>query len=323
MSDALLISALKKSYGAVQALNGVDLTVPKGEFFGLLGPNGAGKSTLINCVASLQRASAGSIQVFGHPVGGEALRAKALIGLSPQEINLERFAPIEKVLTFQAGYDGIETREAARYADELLSQFRLTEKRNVPFYKLSGGMQKRVMIARALMGKPKLLILDEPTAGLDVELRHELWDFLRLINRERGVTILLTTHYIDEAELLCSRVGFINHGQLIELGVPKELLQKYISPSLRVTFNLPVDGNVIFPMEGVSAWQQLDPRTLELRCERVGVALEQVLARCLSDQIRLADVQVHPGNLEDVFIKLTGMKLDEIEKLGKAVTANA
>ncbi len=233
---ALDVQGLKKNYGHVEALRGLDLHIPQGEFFGLLGPNGAGKSTLIHCIVGLTRASHGDVRVFGFHTVHDFLQARQQIGLSPQEVNLERVFPIETLLCFQGGYYGLAQGQARERAQSLLRQFKLYEKRRDPFMKLSGGMQKRVLIARALMGQPKLLILDEPTAGLDVELRYELWSYLRRINREEGVTILLTTHYIDEAELLCDRVGVIHHGQMIELGAPQQLLKKHAQATLEDVF---------------------------------------------------------------------------------------
>jgi ABC-2 type transport system ATP-binding protein len=233
---ALSIKGLKKKFGAFEALKGIDLAIPQGEFFGLLGPNGAGKSTLINCVSGLTRPSAGDIEVFGRHTVADFLQARQHIGLSPQEVNLERFMSIEKILFFQGGYYGLARAAARQRAEELLKQFRLWERRGDPYMRLSGGMQKRVMIARALMAYPKLLMLDEPTAGLDVESRHELWAYLQRLNQNEGITILLTTHYIEEAELLCGRVGIIHQGSIIVLGAPHELLQTHAKTRLEDVF---------------------------------------------------------------------------------------
>ncbi len=224
--NAVEINHLKKSYPNVAALKGVDVAIPQGEFFGLLGPNGAGKTTLISSIVGLVKPNSGEIRVMGFELRKNPREAKQQIGLSPQEINIHNYTPIRKILEFQGGFYGLSKKESLKRGEELLKHFSLWEKRNVGRYQLSGGMQRRLMIARALMGKPKILILDEPTAGIDVELRHELWSFLKELNRN-GTTILLTTHYIEEAELLCDRVAIINHGRIVAQGPPKELIAKH------------------------------------------------------------------------------------------------
>ncbi|OGQ43698.1 MAG: hypothetical protein A2W61_06425 [Deltaproteobacteria bacterium RIFCSPLOWO2_01_44_7] len=225
--NAIEITGLKKSYSAtVEALKGIDLSIPQGEFFGLLGPNGAGKTTIINSIVGLVRPNSGSIKVMGHDIRKEPLAAKRYLGLSPQEINIHAYFPIGNVMEFQGGFYGLSKKESKQRAEKLLKDFGLWEKRKVGRFKLSGGVQRRLMIARALMGKPKILILDEPTAGIDVELRHELWEFLKGLNSD-GTTILLTTHYIEEAELLCERVGIIHKGKIVACDSPTKLIEKY------------------------------------------------------------------------------------------------
>lgn len=224
--SAISIVNAKKSYGALQALKGIHLEIKKGDFFGLLGPNGAGKTTLISSIVGLCRLSEGKIRVLGHDVEQDYLKSRRIVGYSPQEVNLDRFFSIRKILTFQAGFFGIPRSQRKQLIDRLLTQFRLEDKANQPYYRLSGGMQKRVLIAKALVGNPQILILDEPTAGVDVEQRFELWHFLRGLNRD-GTTIILTTHYIDEAEELCQRVGIIHLGEIRELGTPQALIEKY------------------------------------------------------------------------------------------------
>lgn len=223
---ALSIVNAKKNYGPVAALKGINLEVKKGEFFGLLGPNGAGKTTLIRSIVGLTMLDCGTIGVFGHDVRKDYLKTRALIGFSPQEVNLDRFFSIKKILLYQAGFFGLKKPRQKEIVESLLHQFRLEEKADLPYYRLSGGMQKRVLIAKAMVGLPKVLILDEPTAGVDVEQRHELWSYLRGLNKE-GTTIILTTHYIDEAEELCKRIAIIHLGEIREDGSPEALMKKY------------------------------------------------------------------------------------------------
>lgn len=221
--NAIEIQGVKKSYGNVQALKGVDLAIRQGEFFGLLGPNGAGKTTLISAIVGLVKPNEGSIAVMGHDIRKNPLEAKRQMSLSPQDVNVHTYFPIQKIMEFQGGFYGFSKEESKKRAEELLKRFGLWEKRGVGRFKLSGGMQRRLMIARALMSNPKILILDEPTAGVDVELRHELWEFLRTIN-QAGTTILLTTHYIEEAEMLCNRVGIIHEGKIVACDSPATLI---------------------------------------------------------------------------------------------------
>ena len=229
MIPAIQIDRLHKRYRRVEALRGVGLTLPPGEFFGLLGPNGAGKTTLIKTIVGLARPSEGEIRVFGSEVREEPVRVKALIGYSPQEPNIDRYFTVRKILEFQGGYGGLSRRERGERALRLMEQFGLSRKADAEGWSLSGGMIKRTMVARSLVGHPKILILDEPSAGIDVEQRQELWSYLRGLNRD-GTTILLTTHYIDEAEELCDRVGIIHEGRIVEIGSPQELIERHAGP---------------------------------------------------------------------------------------------
>lgn len=223
---ALKIVNAKKNYKGLEALKGIDLEIKKGEFFGLLGPNGAGKTTLIQCIVGLCRLSDGTINVGGYDSINQASLSHALLGYSPQDINLDRFFSIRRILMYQAGFFGIPRKQRPALVDTLLKQFDLTQKASIPYYRLSGGMQKRLLIAKAMVGNPQILILDEPTAGVDVEQRHALWDYLRKL-KKGGTTIILTTHYIDEAETLCDRVAIIHLGEIKELGTPRELVDRY------------------------------------------------------------------------------------------------
>ena len=214
--NALEISGLKKTYqGGVEALKGIDLTVRQGDFFALLGPNGAGKSTTIGVISSLVNKSAGKVKVFGYDIDSDLEQAKAQLGLVPQEFNFSQFEKVIQIVTHQAGFYGVPKAEAKIRAEKYLRQLDLWEKRDMPARTLSGGMKRRLMIARALMHEPKLLILDEPTAGVDIEIRRSMWGFLKDLN-EQGVTIILTTHYLEEAEMLCRNIGIIDKGRLIE-----------------------------------------------------------------------------------------------------------
>jgi ABC-2 type transport system ATP-binding protein len=226
-ANALQIESLVKTYPTgVEALRSVDLEIKEGEFFGLLGPNGAGKSTLIHCTTGLAQPSSGAIHVFGHDAIDNYGEARQAVGLAPQELNLDWFLTVEETLDYHAGYFGMPKRERRERAAELLETFSLTEKRDERTRTLSGGMKRRLILARALMHRPRLLILDEPTAGVDIELRLELWHYVQRINQE-GTTILLTTHYLEEAEQLCDRIAFINEGQIAATGSTAELSGKY------------------------------------------------------------------------------------------------
>ena len=229
---ALHIDGLVKRYSTgVEALRGVSLEIEPGEFFGLLGPNGAGKSTLIHCATGLAQPTAGTIRVFGHDAIGDYGEARQAIGLAPQELNLDWFLTVEETLDYHAGYFGMPKRERRERAKELLQTFSLLGKRNERTRTLSGGMKRRLILARALMHRPRLLILDEPTAGVDVELRLELWHYVQRINAE-GTTILLTTHYLEEAEQLCDRIAFINDGQIVAQGTSEALADEFGVASL-------------------------------------------------------------------------------------------
>jgi ABC-2 type transport system ATP-binding protein len=224
---ALQIDGLVKRYPTgTEALRGVSLEIAQGEFFGLLGPNGAGKSTLIHCSTGLAQPTAGDIRIFGHDAIHDYADARLAVGLAPQELNLDWFLTVEETLDYHAGYFGMPKKERKERARELLDIFSLSEKRNERTRTLSGGMKRRLILARALMHRPKLLILDEPTAGVDVELRLELWHYVQRINAE-GTTILLTTHYLEEADQLCDRIAFIHNGEIMATGSSAELAARY------------------------------------------------------------------------------------------------
>jgi ABC-2 type transport system ATP-binding protein len=231
-TPALQITDLVKRYPTgTEALKGVSLEIGEGEFFGLLGPNGAGKSTLIHCSTGLAQPTGGEIRIFGHDAIDHYQEARLAVGLAQQELNLDFFLTVEESLDYHGGYFGMPKRARRERTKELLAEFSLTEKRHDRTRTLSGGMKRRLVLARALMHHPRLLILDEPTAGVDVELRLELWHYVQRINTE-GTTILLTTHYLEEAEQLCNRIAFINDGEIVARGTSRDLAQSFGVTSL-------------------------------------------------------------------------------------------
>jgi ABC-2 type transport system ATP-binding protein len=235
-TPALKIEKLTKTYSnGFLALDAVSLEVEAGKFFGLLGPNGAGKTTLINGVVSLARPDSGSVEVFGKDAYREFREARRMIGVSPQEVNLDKFLTVEETMLFHAGYYGVPKEKAKERTEELLERFALTDKRKQRVNTLSGGMKRRVLFARALMHDPKVLFLDEPTAGVDVELRYKLWGYIRELNHG-GLTILLTTHYLEEAEALCEEIALINGGRIVAQGSIEELKWTYAAASIEEVY---------------------------------------------------------------------------------------
>lgn len=233
---ALSVQRLEKKYATgTKALKGVDLDIPEGSFYGLLGPNGAGKSTLIHCITGLAIPSSGHAVVFGKDSVTEYREARSYVGFSPQEINLDWFLTVEGTLEYHGRYFNMPREARKKRAEQLMEAFSLTDKRKTFTRFLSGGMKRRVVIARALMHTPKLLILDEPTAGVDVELRHELWGYMQELNKN-GTTILLTTHYIEEAEKLCDKISLINNGKIIKTGTVNELKKAYKKDTLEEVY---------------------------------------------------------------------------------------
>ncbi len=302
---AISIQNLKKNYKETLALRGVSLEIPQGEFFGLLGPNGAGKTTLISCIVGLAHPSEGEVKVFDQSLKQNPLAAKMNIGFSPQEVNVDRFFNLQKTLEFQGGFYGLPYKESKKRAHELLEQFGLKAKSKQQFYKLSGGMQKRLLIARALMSRPKLLILDEPTAGVDVEPRHELWRYLRNLNQD-GTTIILTTHYIDEAEALCERVGIIAEGKVLELGSPQALIDKYCQSQLCIE----VDNALKAEDFSDIPQAQIIENKISVTSTRVGPLLEKMIHLILAQPGQhIRDIHLQRGSLEEVFLKVTGKHL--------------
>ncbi|HBF12569.1 MAG TPA: multidrug ABC transporter ATP-binding protein [Deltaproteobacteria bacterium] len=303
---ALKVNAAQKNYETLEALKKVNLEVEEGEFFGLLGPNGAGKTTLIHSIVGLCRLNSGTISVFGNDVFKNPLPAHQAIGFSPQDMNLDRFFTIYRILFYQAGFFGVARKKRKDIVEKLLHDFGLTEKASVPYYRLSGGMQKRLLIAKALVSSPKLLILDEPTAGVDVEQRHHLWEYLRKLNRE-GTTIILTTHYIDEAESLCSRIGIINLGEIKEMGSPQGLINKYCEKKVWIKTSRP-----LVYQQWAKPHFSIDREgdMLVGRGPNAG-AMTEFFIQKMKEQpdTQVLDLHVERGTLEDVFLKLVGKKL--------------
>lgn len=297
--NALEISGLKKTYqGGVEALKGIDLTVRQGDFFALLGPNGAGKSTTIGVISSLVNKSAGKVKVFGYDIDSDLEQAKAQLGLVPQEFNFSQFEKVIQIVTHQAGFYGVPKAEAKIRAEKYLRQLDLWEKRDMPARTLSGGMKRRLMIARALMHEPKLLILDEPTAGVDIEIRRSMWTFLKDLN-EQGVTIILTTHYLEEAEMLCRNIGIIDKGRLIENTSMKNLLGKLG----RETFLLDLAPGSAIPEVPEFNGRMPDERTLEVDLDK-SQSLNSLFEQLSKQQVQVVSMRNKANRLEELFVNL-------------------
>lgn len=303
---ALQIEGLGKVYrNGPEALSGVDIEVAEGEFFALLGPNGAGKSTTIGIITSLINKTAGRVRVFGHDLDQAPALAKACIGLVPQEFNFNQFEPVQEIVANQAGYYGTPPAEARRRAGEILRQLELWDKRTAQARDLSGGMKRRLMIARALANRPRLLILDEPTAGVDIEIRRAMWDFLREINRQ-GTTIILTTHYLEEAESLCREIAIIDHGRIIEHAAMADLLRRLQTETFILDLHEPLQAP---PALGDFVVRQLDARTLEVGVCR-GQDLNRLFAELSAAGIRIDSLRNKTNRLEQLFLDLIGASPD-------------
>ena len=298
--QALSVRGLTKTYrNGVQALKGIDLDVEEGDFFALLGPNGAGKTTLIGIVTSLVNKSAGAVSVFGHDIDRELDRAKSCIGIVPQEINFNMFESPETIVVNQAGFYGIERGLARERAEKYLKQLQLWEKRKGIARALSGGMKRRLMIARALMHEPRLLILDEPTAGVDIEIRRSMWEFLREIN-EQGTTIILTTHYLEEAESLCRNIAIIDGGKIVERDRMSNLLRKLQTETFLLSLRNPVQQAP--PLEGYRV-ALVDDHTLEVEMSKEQ-SLNDIFARLSGQGIDVVSMRNKVNRLEEMFMRL-------------------
>lgn len=298
--NALSITGLRKVYrNGLEALKGIDLEVQEGDFFALLGPNGAGKSTAIGIISSLVNKTDGKVEVFGHDLDADPEGVKACIGLVPQEFNFNQFEPVVEIVVNQAGFYGIPRAEAFRRAESSLRQLDLWEKRRVMARELSGGMKRRLMIARALVHQPKLLILDEPTAGVDIEIRRSMWKFLRDINKQ-GTTIILTTHYLEEAESLCRNIAIINQGMIVEHSSMEHLLYRLHKETFVLNLKEP-----LMELPSVSGYhlEQTERSTVEVEVNKdQGINRLFIL---LSEQgIEVVSMRNKQNRLEQLFIDM-------------------
>jgi ABC-2 type transport system ATP-binding protein len=299
MPAALVIKNLKKTYkGGFEALKGIDLRVEQGDFFALLGPNGAGKSTTIGVISSLVNKTSGQVEVFGVDLEKDLDTAKSFLGLVPQEFNFNQFESPLTILVNQAGYYGVSRKLAFERAEKYLKLLDLWDKRKDASRNLSGGMKRRLMIARALMHEPKLLILDEPTAGVDIELRRSMWDFLRELNGQ-GISIILTTHYLEEAEMLCRNIAIIDHGLIVEDTSMKALLAKLNKETFVFDIS-PV--NSLPQLEGISA-HLTDDHTLEVELTKAQ-SLNQVFTALSEQQVEVFSMRNKSNRLEELFVTL-------------------
>lgn len=299
---ALDIRNLQKTYrNGFTALEGIDLSVTSGDFFALLGPNGAGKSTAIGIVCSLVRKSAGEVRVYGHDLDLEPQAVKHSLGLVPQEFNFNQFEPVEEIVINQAGYHGINRQQAYQRARDSLKQLDLWDRRRSMARELSGGMKRRLMIARALIHQPRLLILDEPTAGVDIEIRRSMWDFMREINSQ-GTTIILTTHYLEEAESLCRNIAIIDHGRIIEQSTMAELFDRLHREVFVLNLAKPIQGEV--RVEGMK-FTRVDERTLEV-CLTREKSLNDLFTTLTAQGVEVTSLRNKQNRLEQVFLDMTG-----------------
>jgi len=300
--SAISVRDVTKYYGDLKALDNVSFDIKKGEFFGLLGPNGAGKSTLISAVAGLIKVNSGAISILGSDVQDDYRQARLNLGVVPQEIVMDPFFTVRETLKFQSGYFGLRNND--QWIDELLEQLGLSDKAGSNMRKLSGGMKRRVLIAQALVHKPEVLVLDEPTAGVDVELRQSMWRFVRGLHKE-GHTIVLTTHYLEEAEELCDRIAIIDKGQLLALETKQDLLSRGLGSKLLIRATHPIDN---IPVEYQDRVARLDGNELELSIHRDSDSIMEILDRLRAESINIEYVTVLSDSLEDVFVRMTGEK---------------
>lgn len=307
MSDALILQDLSKTYrNGFQALKGINLTVPEGEFYALLGPNGAGKSTTISIISSLTKKTAGSVEIFGHNLETHPSQAKQCLGVVPQEFNFGQFEKTFDILVTQAGYYGIAKKTAEKRAEHYLEKLGLWDKRNIQARMLSGGMKRRLMIARAMMHQPKLLILDEPTAGVDIELRRSMWDFLTEMN-EQGTSIILTTHYLEEAEMLCRKIAIIDRGVIKE----DTSMRSFLNQLNEETFIFDLLEPIELPELDIIGvrFQLTDPVTLEVTVDKAH-SLNDLFLLLQAQNIQVRSMRNKSNRLEELFVKMVEKNLD-------------
>ena len=306
-TPAIDIKGLTKSYGELKALNGVNISIKKGEFFGLLGPNGAGKTTTINILTGLVFKESGSAKVFGKDTIKDFRYTRSKIGIAAQEFSVDWFFPIEMLLFFQACYYGIKPKDAKPLVDSLLNRLGLSSKRNSRLRQLSGGMKRRFQIAKALVHDPEILILDEPTAGVDVELRRDLWKYLQDLH-SRGKTILLTTHYIEEAELLCENVAIIDNGKILKMGAPKELTRELGEAGITVVLE---NLNGLNKKDLENYKYTSDKNRLHFSVKDPDEELPKIIRVLSNAGLHIQKIESNKSSLEDVFLNLTGKGINE------------
>lgn len=307
--QAISVKGITKKFNDLVAVDNIDLEIPRGEFFGLLGPNGAGKTSLMRMLVGLSTPTSGCAAIFGKDVVKDDIEARRLIGVAPQEYNFDENLKVKEILTYHGGYYGMRKDEREKRADEILEFLEIQDKANVYCEKLSGGMKRRLLIGRALMQEPKVLFLDEPTTGVDVQLRRSLWELLKKLNAG-GTTIVLTTHYIEEAENLCSRVAIMDHGKFIAMGSP-DMLKRTEIDSSRLEFD--IEGGTVPDLTVI-------PEVVRYYCRKniltvhvtdTGTAAVKLLDILRSSRIPVKSMHVRESTLEDVFLKLTGRDLRE------------
>ena len=301
------IKNLHKKYDNVHAVKGIDLSIKKGEFYGLLGPNGAGKSTTINAITSLVKPTSVEVKILGKDIVSDFRYARSQVGIASQELSNDWFFPLEELLYYQAGFYGITRKNSKKRIEYILEKLGLYEHRKKKMRMLSGGMKRRLQIAKALVHDPQILILDEPTAGVDVELRHDLWEYLKELHAE-GKTILLTTHYIDEAELLCERVGIIDSGKLIVEDTVKNL--KNMVNKSGITIH--TKGNFLNLDKILNNFNPyIDQNKIEILTKTPNSDLPEIILKLSENNIKIEDIQLSQASLEDVFLELTGRKIND------------
>ena len=305
MAPAIKIEQIHKHFDSLHALNGIDLTIQQGEFFALLGPNGAGKSTLINLIAGLLKPTLGKISVMGHDVVNDYQAARMALGVVPQELVFDPFFNVREMLRFQAGYFG-RGRENDAWVDEVIESLDLTDKAHTNMRKLSGGMKRRALIAQALAHKPPVIVLDEPTAGVDVELRQILWGFIKKLNAE-GHTIILTTHYLEEAEALCERVAMMKDGKIVALDTTANLLANLAGKNLRLKLGQSNQNHAMLPTTLLPLLKSGENGVFTLALTELN-QVEFVLGELRKAKVTIEDMQLFEADLEDVFMSLVGKK---------------
>ena len=316
IDTAIAVQGVHKRYRAVHALKGLDLNIGRGEFFGLLGPNGAGKSTLINIIAGLTRADEGEVTVLGHNVVADYRRARLRLGVVPQELTIDPFFNVRELLRIQAGYYGLG-KESFPWIDELLSALQLTSKADTNMRALSGGMKRRVLIALALVHKPSVVVLDEPTAGVDVELRQSLWAFIKRLHAE-GHTIVLTTHYLEEAETLCDRIAIINYGELVALDDKDALLHMVGGARCKLTVSL-AEPLAALPTQLAGKVMVLESDKIVLQIDKAHDTIMAVLDSLRGAGATVTDLKTEQADLEDVFVELMQREKNESTRSDHAV----